>query len=468
MKIRNYMAVFIAIAGLTFTSCSDDNGGASYDPNGVEVANAELKKILQEKGFNFNEKGNLLQDEKVQNTTSLDLSNTKISPDALTGLTILPNLIDVNLSNNGYGPVFDFSKLPAKVISVDLQGNDIYDFEGLVDAKVKNDEVQTTIQHKLSKLYLPQSAKWNVEDLMPFYTKNNADGTTVDMQMADDDGKLEAYNTLREIPDDTFCKYLQSIYPSIFVTNEQIDIAKPMKVEEEGRPIYLPYEDDTKDIKTIEGIEYFINNPFYKSFYIDITCKINCDINYLTVGENIKGLSLCNVNTKDGIDLKKSKKLAQLKLYDNKSINKIDLTNTAIAQQKISDFDLMLGNIVDLRRCPNLSDLIYPSSGEGLILQNILIDLPLIKNVDLSFIKGINQLVLILNGTTVTYPTLAYYINNAGKFTVESLDTSKRKIGFTISESILNLNATKTFINQYKKNLRDRSAMYSDEGAISW
>lgn len=98
-------------------------------------------------------------------TISLDLSGTKLTD--LTGLDILPNLKEVKLSDNGYGPIFDFAKLPAQITSVDLTGNNIYDFEGLVDVKVENEERKTTILHKLSKLYLPVTAKYNIEDLLP-------------------------------------------------------------------------------------------------------------------------------------------------------------------------------------------------------------------------------------------------------------------------------------------------------------
>ena len=202
---RFYMGVAALALCLGFTACSDDEEGPSYST--ATVQNTELKTILAQKGYQFNADGNLLLDELANNTTTLDLSGTNISTDALAELSILPNLTEVDLSDNGYGPIIDLSTLPEQITGIDLRGNKIYDFEGLVNASVVNDEVQTTILHKLTKLYLPETAKWNVEDLMPFYTKNQADGTNVDMQMVDEDGNLQAYNTLREIPDEAFRSY---------------------------------------------------------------------------------------------------------------------------------------------------------------------------------------------------------------------------------------------------------------------
>ncbi|EXY65686.1 hypothetical protein M085_1836, partial [Bacteroides fragilis str. 3986 N(B)19] len=41
------------------------------------MKNSELKTILQQKGYQFNEQGNLLLDDLANNTTTLDLSGTK-------------------------------------------------------------------------------------------------------------------------------------------------------------------------------------------------------------------------------------------------------------------------------------------------------------------------------------------------------------------------------------------------------
>ena len=123
---RLYMGVAALALCLGFTACSDDEDGPSYST--ATVQNTELKTILAQKGYQFNADGNLLLDEQANNTTTLDLSGTNISTDALAELSILPNLTEVDLSDNGYGPAFDFAKLPEQITGIDLTGNEIYDY----------------------------------------------------------------------------------------------------------------------------------------------------------------------------------------------------------------------------------------------------------------------------------------------------------------------------------------------------
>lgn len=447
--------MFVAIAGLTFASCSDDNNGPSYDPNGVAVANADLKKVLEEKGFNFNEKGNLLQDEKVQNTTTLDLSGTNLSEDALAGLTVLPNLNEVNLSNNGYGPVFDFSKLPAQITGVDLRGNELYDFEGLVDVKMENDERQTTVLHNLKKLYLPESAKYNVEDLMPYY---ETAGETTDMQMVNKDNTLEKYNTLREIPDEYFRAYLKTVFPSLFVSDNQIDISKPQSVNEQGQNLMLglmtPFKDLDK-VSSVEGVEYFINNPYYKPSSIGLNCTHLVNVQYIAPRSNVKALLLTNVNTPSGIDLSKANNLSAIQLSNNAGIESLDLTNTACANQEIDEFDVLAGNSIGLTSCKNLKEVKFNMSAKGIISDIQFVDLPSLQELDLSFIVGIASFTLQnLPNCKIVYPLdkLKYrYHESRGLI---DLPSTRYKIGFDITEDVNKQETTQTFINKFKESLR--------------
>ena len=195
MKIfKNFIGLAAMALCLGFASCSSDDDAPSY--SNVAVSNSELMTILKAKGYQFDENGKMLLDDKANSTTSLDLSGTKVDTAALKELSVFPNLKELNLSSNSYGPVFHIASLPLQITGLDLQGNDIYDFDGLVTAKVENDEVKATILHEFTKLYLPASCKYNVEDLMPFYTENEAENKTVDMQMVNDKGSLEKYNTL--------------------------------------------------------------------------------------------------------------------------------------------------------------------------------------------------------------------------------------------------------------------------------
>ena len=91
-KMEFYAAVFALAVGMGFTSCTEDEDLASLD--GKEIASAELKSFLMKKGLTFNEEGKLVIDDAAKSITSLDLTGTNMPIDALTELSILPNLKD--------------------------------------------------------------------------------------------------------------------------------------------------------------------------------------------------------------------------------------------------------------------------------------------------------------------------------------------------------------------------------------
>lgn len=451
---------------LGFVSCSEEEG-FTYSTNPIE--NTALKDILVQKGYQFDANGKLLLDDLANNTTTLDLSGTQISTDALSELSILPNLKEVDLSENGYGPAFDFAKLPEQITGVDLTGNEIYDFEGLVNASVVNDEVQTTILHNLTKLYLPETAKWNVEDLMPFYTKNQADGTNVDIQMVDEDGNLQVYNTLREIPDDAFRSYLKSLYSSLFPNDgTQIDISRPMQVSEEGTPIDLYW--GNADIVSAEGIEYFINNPYYKDFAVSITMMTETpySVGHLMPGANIKGLVLVNINTPEGINLSKASKLAYIGFVGNQSLTSLDLSNTLFMQQNIEDFDQTYMNAFMCISCESLTQVKLPSNNKGFTVLLQLTDLPSLESIDLSSLVGIQDLALLnLPKCSITYPENLQYEVNAAYKRLDAF-TEGGTVNLAVSQDVFDMSETVSFITKYRDNLIDGFTSYSDYGAIRW
>lgn len=441
---------------LCLAACSSDDE-PSYST--AAVTNSELMGILKGKGYQFNEQGNLLLDDKANQTTSLDLSGTNISVDALAELTILPNLTDVSLANNGYGPVFDVTKLPTQITGLDLRGNEVYDFEGLVSVNVVNDERETTVLHNFTKLYLPESAKYNVEDLMPYYEKA---GSTTDMQMVNASGTLEKYNTLREIPDEYFRAYLKTTFSSVFASDTQIDISKPLSNAQQGENLMMNamvlYSDADK-INSIEGAEYFINNPYYKSFVVGINCVNKCSLNYIMPRNNIKGLILYNISTSETIDLSQATNLSNFQMTNNEGIKSIDLTNTAFANQETTDFDVLVSNGLALTNCENLSELKFNQSCKGITAMLTCSQLPALKTLDISFIVGIEELTLSnMSECAITYPMdkLTYQFDNADKV-LNELSKSNRVI-FYVSDEIKEMQSTQDFITKFKTSLRVRSA----------
>ncbi len=465
---KNLIGLAAMALCLGLTSCSSSDDAPSY--SNVVVSNSELMTLLKSKGYTFDENGKLLLDDKANATTSLDLSGTQVDTASLKELAVFPNLKELNLSNNGYGPVFHIASLPSQITGLDLQGNEIYDFDGLVNAKVVNDEVKATILHDFTKLYLPASCKYNVEDLMPFYTENAAENKTVDMQMVNDKGTLEKYNTLREIPDTYFAAYLKKLFASIFVDDTHIDISKPLVSSEANTMIALEttlqYQ-DIAQIQSISGVEYFINNPYYPDFSVLMRYAKNAEpytVAYVAPRGNIKGLHLLNTNTLNGIDLSGATKLAAIQLSNNESLKNLDLSKTMIANQEFEDWDATLKNGFYILNCQNLEDLELPSPNKKYISNFVLIKLPKLKSVNLQDFEGFEYLVLIgLANCKITYPTNMLYAY--GK---EELATATIPVDFTISEDVFNLDETKAFITTYRTYLKDRYTSYRSMGAYKW
>ena len=471
MKIlKNFIGLAAMALCLGFASCSSDDDAPSY--SNVAVSNSELMTILKAKGYQFDENGKMLLDDKANSTTSLDLSGTQVDTAALKELSVFPNLKELNLSGNGYGPVFHIASLPSQITGLDLQGNDIYDFDGLVTAKVENDEVKATILHEFTKLYLPASCKYNVEDLMPFYTQNEAENKTVDMQMVNDKGSLEKYNTLREIPDEYFRAYLKMKFASLFADDTHIDISKPMKNNEQGESITLGLTNqfaDVNKIQSISGIECFINNPYYQPFFVSIAINNNVlfETKYLDLHSNIKGLMLNNVNTTEGINFANATSLVALTLTHNDGIKEADLSNTLISAQDVKDFDATLQNYIGIKYCKNLETLLLPKTDKGVVNACELIQLPKLKSVDLSSIKGLETLALVvLPNCSITYPNLKYTYYSQDKTLVELSEFDY--ILFAISEDVYKMESTKNFFAAHTFGLADNGYSYMNDGAYLW
>ena len=478
MKIlKNFIGLAAIALCLGFASCSSDDDAPSYSE--VAVDNSQLKTLLESKGYTFDENGKLLLDDKANSTTSLDLSGTQVDTAALKELSVFPNLKELNLSNNGYGPVFHIASLPSQITGLDLQGNEIYDFDGLVSAKVENDEVKATILHEFTKLYLPASCKYNVEDLMPFYTENEAENKTVDMQMVNDKGALEKYNTLREIPDEYFCAYLKMNFSSVINSEGMLDISKPLGLEDRGRNIFLQYDtqyEDIEKIASIEGIEYFVNNPFYESFYVYIDIQSSTEhirqfeCHRLSPRQNIKGLVVNNTNFVGGLDLNEATALSSLGISNNPSVTSLDLTNTAFLNQETKDFDATMSNFLDCRDCKNLEEIKINPNNKKVTSQIVLANLPKLKTINLQSIEGIGDLALCqLPNCDIVYPNnlIAYYRSSNNKlYDFES--NPRRKVYFTVSQDVLNKESTKNFVQTYSAHLQEDNSTYSEYNPVNW
>ena len=461
MKTKKILLPLVALFVLGLSSCCDEKEGLTY--SSTVLKNSELKTILTSKGFSFDKDGKLELNNLATSTVSLDLSNTKLKD--LSGLDILPNLKEVKLSNNDYGPVFDFSTLPSQITSVDLTGNNIYDFEGLVETKTENDELKTTVLHPLKKLYLPASAKYNVEDLMPF---NMLQGQETDVKMADSTGKLEKYTTVREIPDPIFCEYLKTLYPSMFIDKNHIDFSKMPKLTEQGQNIFLYLPEEKENPRSIEGVEYFINNPFLAKFMVMLNTGRSYKVGYLMPRKNMDVLALFSIEAEGEIDFSKATSLNVLGLVKCPSVKHLDLSHTKVCNQDIKDFHPMADNSLNLIHCPNVETITLANPAKGATNRVLLVDLPKLKKVDLSSITTLGKLDIFLDNTEVVYPKLnSFYDSNTKKVT--KLTEGKEKVSVSVSQKTLESSAFKEFIKEYGQYCSDGKAYAEAEyGAVAW
>ena len=154
----------LALALLSLGACSKSDDGDTPPVNEAKPVQSEtLLTALKAKGFSF-EGNRLVVDDKVKNTTSLDLSGKNLTD--VTGLASFPNLKEVNLSNNKFANVFDFAQLPKSVTSVNLSKNTIYEFEHLAQFNYEENAAEKiTLSHPIEHLILPQSAKYNMHNI---------------------------------------------------------------------------------------------------------------------------------------------------------------------------------------------------------------------------------------------------------------------------------------------------------------
>ena len=183
---------------------------------------------------------------------------------------------------------------------------------------------------------------------------------------------------------------MKTKFASLFVDDTHIDISKPMELASKGEAIYIGFDNsfaDADKIKSYVGIEYFINNPYYDPFAVTVkNLSDNCSISYVAPRKNIVALGLCNISTLSEIDLSQATNLVNFSIENNNNIESVDLSNTLVANQKVTDFDVRWGNGLNCLSCSKLKEIKLPKSENGFIGIVFLYDLPSLKEMDLSLI----------------------------------------------------------------------------------
>lgn len=450
MKIvRNLALPVLAFFVMGLASCSSDEDVVKYSTNALK--NTELMNILKQKGYQFDKDGKLELNDLANNTTSLDLSGTKLKD--LSGLDILPNLKDVKLSNNEYGPTFDFAKLPAQVTGVDLTGNGIYEFKGLTNT----DNVEATgyeatdIKRHFEKLYLPEGAKYDQDQIVAFYKKSEMDKKAVDMKMADANGKLNTYNTLRNVPDAIVRKQLYESFSQLFVITENkdtlIDVSRRMTSPEQSNNPIVIFEG-----KNADGFQYVLHNKSFKGTTLGVTSEEYTKVPYLKMPKQISFFQLEHLDLLNGIDMSANTDLFHGHMYTCRSIKKMDMSHsTKLGQRSIplemTDVDV---SWVEIKDCPDLEEIIFPK--KAYIMNNMTFCyLPKLKKLDLSQFESFWRCDLYeLKNAQIIYPTMKYSVYMGKK-------TQERHSGLGIDQDIFNRQETKDFIKNNIKYIDNNS-----------
>lgn len=433
-----YVATMLVL-GLCCASCSDDDESLSYSQE--PMTNSELKTILIQKGYQFSEDGKLLLDDLANNTTTLDLSGTKLTD--FSELDMLPNLTDVDLSDNGYGPSFDFAKLPEQITGIDLTGNEIYDYDNLVSVVVEEngDETVTNLRD-VTKLYLPEEARNNCTDLMRFYRQNKDEITSgsIDMKMENADGNVQTYTTLRDVPDATLRTELQKSFSSLF-EGEQIDLCNYLSLEQRTVGIQI-----MKNITDFEGLQYIIQHPSWQGSSITLySLASGAKVPRLKPSSNVNILYIMNVDMAEGMDLSEATGVRMVTLGSVTGLTSLDLSHSTIFGQRGMDVegDPFTGSGLFVIDSPNLEEILLPTTS-ALHAGTIDIEcLSSLRTFDLTKFAGIYDLIIgdLADSYNLVYPTL-----------VDFSSANNSMTNFACSQNIWAKEVTKDFVKTYYTN----------------
>lgn len=455
MKIfKNFIGLAALALCLGFASCSSDDDAPSY--SNVAVSNSELMTILKAKGYQFDENGKMLLDDKANSTTSLDLSGTKVDTAALKELSVFPNLKELNLSSNGYSETFDFSVLPAQITGIDLTNNDIYNYDNLVKVTVEeNDDETVENVHNITKLYLPEEAKYNIAQLMRFYRQNKSaiDGGTMDVKMQNEDGVSEKYNTLREVPDANLRTYLKNNFSDLF-NGDNIDISKHLGNEQKSLAVAVMESDN---VENFEGLQYLVDNPYWEGTSLALFCNEGSEgtLSYIKVGSTLSTLILQGIKI-DNLNLTSANGLYLIRMIDIQNLKDLNISKSSVWGQRSKEVegDEMVGSFLSVYNCPSLESITLPNKKE---LKATYLDvevLPSLKVFDMSNIVMLGSLLIgdLPTSYDLVYPNLTVFYN---------FDTSMEPTTtFTCSKDTYNRNSTKEFIDKYYKNANPQKLSY--------
>ena len=464
--MRNYIQhsvkVMIAVVLIALGSaCKKSDSPEPPKPeNGkITIENAALVTALKEQGFTF-EGNTLVVNDKVRTTTSLNLSGKQLTD--VKGLDAFPALSEVNLSNNKFAQTFDFGTLPATVKSVNLSGNELYDFKNLATTDYSdNAQEPYKLIRSFDKLVLPATAKYNM-DVLPAYVKL---APKSDVQILNAQGTTEKYTTLREVPDPVLLQYLKANFASVF-SGDKIDISKSIKVDERANAVKILKgeegynEPEFANLKNLEGIIFITNNPLFRG---DVEIRTLPDENFvvdnLKISPKTGSVVLYGVSTPN-LNLTRAEDLFAFWAVHNKGITNVNLSASKKIMQRGETSHLgFVGDFIIIADCPNLKTFTLPDVSKSTvspisIFAISLLELPkLTSTIDLSKIQVFSslQLAKIPATTKIIYPADIKYFTIGGN---KEKEGQFGKLILTITKDIYDKEETKAFIQKYLPNNR--------------
>jgi hypothetical protein len=451
--------IFAFMIGGVLASCKKDDVTPEPEPEPeiptAEIANAGLKAALERKGFIFDD-GKLVLNDSVLNLTVLDVAGCELS-DA-SGLNVFPKLEEVNFADNNFFYSFDFSVLPASVVRVNLSGNEIYEFPGLVNVVIEENEDETvTLLRQLTKIYLPHSAKYNCKEIVYLYEqlKTKIDNGEAEMKMDNADGHAVVYNTLREVPNEVTRAMLQTLFP-LFFEGDSIDIGKRV-IDASARTKAIISD---RNSTNVEGAQYILHHRDFKGASAGLQVNVGDEhtvMPYLKIPPHLDLLIMLYVDTPNGIDCSEAENLYRIYVYNNSELKTLDLSaSKTLGQRDVTvEYHASTNSTVSLGACTALQEIIFPEAATGLSSFE-LFDLPALKSLDLRQM-GITQsiaLTLLPETCTITMPEIRNWIKRSTPPSIDENGTAK----LAVRRDIAHRTAVTNFIRTYRSHLTASTA----------
>lgn len=404
--MRNFISFYILII-LCFTavSCKDDSGITDFDVSELSF-DGKLRDVLIQKGFNFNEKGELICDNQVLNTTSLDLSRCGLT--SISGLRSFPSLVEVNLEYNDF-TVFDFGDLPEGIKSVALRGNDgITSYLNLVSI-----DGTVVLCNSLSNLKLPYYAKWNTDVIPSFYKAMTNKCLVV---MSNENGNYTEYTVNRKVPDPVLRSYLYKNFPSVFVSPSEIDVTKRIT---EGNDLVFHSQS-----ANLEGVEYIYSNPGFRG-KVDISGvkSQHYSMSYVKPSAGVSSFSISNIDTPYRMDLSSASSLKVLRVENNSSLQSV-IVPSVILNDDVSETSIFDSEIY-ISCCSSLKNVTLQTGDSGNMIGKLhFANLSALDYLDVSAVEAVNTVVLTdVNlgiGSMLLPSELTVFLDGTGRFSSTS------------------------------------------------